>query len=582
METALKILQYVKPYKKRAALAILSMAIHSFLTVFFVRVFQEFVETVISDLAEGEEGLLMLTMIAGLMLAVYFFKGLVYFSQKYNSKYVSQQIMRDIREDLYSHLQKLSLSFFSYHKTGELISRLTNDVRMVEKALVKSTVSFLYKLLTVIGGIGYLFYLNARLAVILLLVIPAVAYAMIKLNRKIRGVSLRAQERIADVSDILQETFSGIKEIKSFVREDYELSRFQKQNQADFKARLKNSQYKALLSPLVEFLSALAFTAVLWYGGLEVMRGNMLPSELIAFFAMLLTIINPVRSLTKINATIQQALAAGSRIFETFEYDDIITTAGGGYRSDSISGRVEFSDVTFSYRNDEIVLKKINLTVEQGEAIALVGPSGAGKSTLVDLIPRFYEVDEGEVLIDDRDVKEYDLAWLREQIGIVPQETVLFGGTIEENIAYGDLEADKEEIIEAARAANAHHFVEEFPEGYQTIVGERGEGLSGGQKQRIAIARALLKDPDILIFDEATSSLDAETEQMVQEALTRLMKNRTTFIIAHRLSTIIDVNNIAVMEEGQLIEKGDHETLMEKDQKYANLYRHQLLREKSS
>ncbi|SDL18907.1 ABC transporter ATP-binding protein [Halarsenatibacter silvermanii] len=581
MDIALRIFEYIKSYKKRAALAVLCMLIHSFVTVFFVRVFQELIETIISGLAEEGEGFTVLTMIAAAMLIVYFIKGVVYYFQKYLSKYVSHRVMLDIRNDLYAHLQRLSLSFYNQHKTGELISRLTNDVKVVQKALIKTTVTFIYKLFTVIGGIIYLLYLNVRLTLFLLIVLPAVAYIIKVFNTKIRRVSRRAQVKIADVSDVIQETVSSMRVIKSFGREDYEYQRFSESNEGDFKARLKGSQYKAMLSPLVEFVASIAFTIILWYGGLEVLRGNMAASELIAFFTMLLAMTGPIKSLSQINAKIQKALAAGERIFETLDYDDIITPPQSGLKPETIEGQVVFDDVSFAYREDERVLKNINLEVEPGEAIALVGPSGAGKSTLVDLIPRFYDPTEGEVRLDGNDVRELDMDWLRANIGIVPQETVLFSGTIQENIAYGNFEAGEKEIKEAARAANAHHFISEFPDGYETRVGERGAGLSGGQQQRVAIARALLKDPKILIFDEATSSLDAESEQMVQDALARLMEDRTTFIIAHRLSTIINVNNIVVLEDGRMIERGDHETLIDRDDKYASLYRNQLLKEQT-
>ncbi len=581
MDIALRIFEYIKLYKKRAALAVLCMLLHSFVTVFFVRVFQELIETIISGLAEEGEGFTVLSMIAAGMVVVYLVKGIVYYFQKYLSKYVAYRVMLDIRNDLFAHLQKLSLSFYNQHKTGELISRLTNDVKVVQKALIKTTVTFIYKLFTVIGGIIYLLYLNFRLTLFLIVVLPLVAYIIKIFNTKIRRVSRRAQVKIADVSDVIQETVSSMRVIKSFGREDYEYQRFADSNREDFKARLKGSQYKAMLSPLVEFVASIAFTIILWYGGLEVLRGNMAASELIAFFTMLLAMTGPIKSLSQINAKIQKALAAGERIFETLDYDDIITPPQSGLKPETIEGRVVFDDVSFAYREDERVLKNINLEVEPGEAIALVGPSGAGKSTLVDLIPRFYDPTDGEVRLDGNDVRELDMDWLRANIGIVPQETVLFSGTIRENISYGNFEAGEEEIKEAARAANAHDFISEFPDGYETRVGERGTGLSGGQQQRVAIARALLKDPKILIFDEATSSLDAESEQMVQDALARLMEDRTTFIIAHRLSTIINVNNIVVLEDGRMIERGDHETLIDHGDKYATLYRNQLLKEQT-
>ena len=579
MDNIRRIYQYVKPYRRRFLLAIICMILHAFLTVFFVRVFQELLEAIISDISIEEGGLVTLSIIAGGLILIYFLKGIIYYGQKYLSKYVSHKVMRDLRNDLYNHLQNLSLSFYNASKTGEIISRVTNDVKVLEDAIVKSTVSFIYETLTIFGGFIYLFYLNYRLTIFLLIIFPLIIFIVLILNKKIRNKSREAQMKIADVSDILQETLAAIRVVKSFGREEHEQERFSEKNQANFEATMKNSQYKAALSPLVEFSSALGFTLVLWFGGLEVMRGTMRPAELIAFFTMLITLSSPLRSVAKINATIQTALAAADRVFETLDRSQIIESPAEAVELEEIRGRVIFDNVSFAYDEEERVLSEIDLDVQPGEAVALVGPSGAGKSTLVDLIPRFYDPTEGRILIDSQDIRNIKLNSLRRQIGIVPQETILFSGTIQDNIAYGNLEAGEEDIRTAARTSNSHEFIQEFPEGYQTEIGERGVGLSGGQQQRIAIARAVLKDPAILIFDEATSSLDARSEKLVQGALKNLMKDRTTFIIAHRLSTVINADRIIVLQKGRIVESGNHETLIKQEGIYFRLFRRRLTEE---
>jgi len=575
MDNIRRIYQYVKPYRRRFMLAIICMILHAFLTVFFVRVFQELLEAIIADISVEEGGLVTLSIIAAGLILIYFLKGIIYYGQKYLSKYVSHKVMRDLRDDLYTHLQNLSLSFYNASKTGEIISRVTNDVKVLEDAIVRGTVSLIYEMLTVIGGFIYLVYLNYRLTIFLVIILPLIILIVLTFNKKIRNKSREVQMKIADVSDILQETLSAIRVVKSFGREEYEQERFSRENQANFEATVKNSQYKAALSPLVEFSSALGFTLVLWFGGLEVMRGTMSPAELIAFFTMLITLGGPLRSVTKVNATIQTALAAADRIFETLDRSQIIESPESAVELDSIRGRVTFENVSFAYEKEK-VLSEINLDVKPGEAVALVGPSGAGKSTLADLIPRFYDPTAGRIMIDNHDIRQVELNSLRRQIGIVPQETVLFSGTIQDNIAYGNLKAGEEAIRAAARASNSHDFIQGLPEGYQTEIGERGVGLSGGQQQRIAIARAILKDPAILIFDEATSSLDAGSEKLVQEALENLMKDRTTFIIAHRLSTVINADRIVVLQQGRIVEAGDHKSLINQEGIYARLFRRQF------
>lgn len=576
MSLAKRVFAYIKPYKGRLTAGIISMLLHSFFTLFFFNVFHNLINTIIEEVSTGEKGLESLSWIALSMILVYFLKGVTNYGQTYLTSYVAQKAVRDIRADLYAHLQSLSLSFYNKNKTGEMISRLTNDVGILENAIVNGAIGVFYQAIVLIAGIFYLVYLNARLSLLLLVMLPVITVIMKNFNIKIRQVSRRVQIKIADISDVIQETLSAVRVVKSFGREEYEYQRFQMENEENFRARIKNAQYDAILSPFIEFIAAIAFTAILWYGGYEVYNGRMNPAALITYFTILLAIAQPLRSLSKLSTTIQQALAASERIFETIDINVHIEEKEDAEVLADVKGKVNFKNVSFAYKEGEEVLKDINLEVKPGEVVALVGPSGAGKTTLVDLIFRFYDPIEGSIYIDDKDIRELKLASLRKHIGIVPQENILFSGTLKDNIAYGDLTAADEEIIAAAKAANAHDFIMDFPDQYETIVGERGVGLSGGQRQRIAIARAILKDPKILILDEATSALDAESEALVQDALEKLMVNRTTFIIAHRLSTIKNADTIVVLDKGRIVEMGDHDSLMSKRGIYCKLYQGQI------
>ncbi|MFW6294576.1 MAG: ABC transporter ATP-binding protein [Halanaerobium sp.] len=573
-----RIFAYILPYKGRLAAGVFSMLVHAFLTVFFVKVFQDLLETIISDIDMGREGMIQLSLVAGMMILVYFLKGVSYYGKTYLVSYVSQKTIRDMRDDLYAHLHNLSLSFYSKNKTGDILSRVTNDVQQLESSMIKTTVGSIDKVFTLVGGILYLVYLNYRLTIFLIIILPFITYVITKFNYKLKKVSRRVQIKIADVSDVLQETLSAVRVVKSFGREEYEFERFSTENQANFRAKMKKTQYGAILTPLVEFLAAISFTAILWYGGYEVMQGRMTAAELIAFFTLLLTISEPLRAITKLSKRMQQLFASAERVFEIMDTEsELREDDENKIELKEVEGEVVYDNVSFAYNRDEVVLKKINLTARPGEIIALVGHSGAGKTTMVDLIPRFFDPIDGRMRLDGHDLRDLKIDSLRNFIGIVPQETILFSGTLRDNIAYGDLEAEDEAIEEAAKAANAHNFIMNFPDGYDTIVGERGVGISGGQKQRISIARAILKNPKILILDEATSSLDSESEALVQEALEHLMENRTTFIIAHRLSTIKNADKIVVLEEGEIVEVGSHKRLLEKQGKYASLYQGQFI-----
>ena len=572
MELMKRVLSYVKPYRKRLAAAIFSMILHSFLTILFIKVFKDLIDTMINNISNTGEGLVKLSWVAVGIIGVFFFKGVAYYGQKYLTSYVAQKAIRDIRNELYDHLQKLSLSFYDEMKTGQIMSRVTNDVGKLQSAIVSGAISLFYKSFTLIGGLGYLFYLSWKLALAVVLIFPAVTYVFIKFNKRIREVSRRVQAKIADITDVLQETITGVRIVKAFGQEDYEYEKFSQENHENFRATMKNTQLSASLTPIVEILASFAFTFVLWYGGYEVIKGNMTPGELLAFFTLLITISDPIKSLSRLTSTIQQALAAADRIFEIMDIDIEIKEKEDAIELEDAKGKIEFKDVCFSYNEEEVVLKDINLVANPGDIVALVGPSGAGKSTLVDLIPRFYEPQSGDILLDNYNIKDLTIASLRDKMGIVPQETILFGGTIKENIAYGSIDRSEEKVIAAAKAANAHEFITEFPAGYETEISERGASLSGGQRQRVAIARAILKDPKILILDEATSALDTESEALVQEALERLMEERTTFVIAHRLSTVLNADKIVVLDEGEIVEIGTHDELLENGGLYSHLY----------
>ncbi|ADO76408.1 ABC transporter ATP-binding protein [Halanaerobium praevalens] len=573
-----RVFKYILPYKGRLAGGVASMLVHAFLTVFFVKVFQDLLETIISDIDMGREGMIQLSLVAGMMIVVYFLKGVSYYGKTYLVSYVSQKAIKDMRDDLYAHLHNLSLSFYSKNKTGDILSRVTNDVKNLESSMIKTTVGTIDKVFTLIGGIIYLVYLNYRLTVFLIIILPLITYVITKFNYKLKKVSRRVQIKIADVSDVLQETLSAVRVVKSFGREEYEFDRFSSENHANFRAKMKKTQYGAILTPLVEFIAAISFTAILWYGGYEVMQGRMTASELIAFFTLLLTISDPLRSITKLSKRLQQLFASAERVFEIMDTEsELREDDQNKIELKKVAGEVVYDNVSFAYNKNEIVLKNINLTANPGEIVALVGHSGAGKTTMVDLIPRFFDPISGRMRLDGHDLRDLQIDSLRDFIGIVPQETILFSGSLRDNIAYGDLEADFEAIQQAAEAANAHGFIMDFPNAYDTIVGERGVGLSGGQKQRVSIARAILKDPKILILDEATSSLDSESENLVQEALENLMEARTTFIIAHRLSTIKNADKIVVVEQGEIMEVGSHQKLLAAQGKYASLYQGQFI-----
>lgn len=567
MKTYLRLLRYLKPYWKQCVGALFGMLVMSICSVLIIPLVAKLSESI------AAKNFPFLNLIIGAAVLLYFFRGVAVYAQVYLMHFAARKVVNDLRIHIYRHLQDLSLDFYSEWRSGEVISRAIDDVRLVQIALISSVSELFPGILTLLGVFGYLFYLNWRLTLLTIVVMPLLAYTITKLGLQMREATKHAQAKIADLASRLQETLVGVRVVKSFAMEQHEIEKFADESEKYFGAAMKQSQVIATQLPLLGFIQALAVVAIVWYGGFEVVSGRLDPSNLIAFFTGIALLADPLTKLGNVNNIVQESLAAAQRVFGIIDIKPTVQEKENAQALAKLQGEVEFKNVSFNYEKDaEHVIQNISLKVKPGEIIALVGPSGAGKSTFVNLIPRFYDATQGEILIDNQNVKDLKLFPLRSQIGIVPQETILFSGTVKANIAYGKIDATDEEIIEAAKAANAHQFISEFKGGYNTVVGERGVKLSGGQRQRIAIARALLKNPKIIIFDEATSSLDTESERLVQDAMDHLMAGRTTFVIAHRLSTVQHAGRIVVLEKGKIVEEGNHETLLARGGLYKKLY----------
>lgn len=566
-----RLISYIKPYMPRLMAAVVCIVLAAAANLYVPWIMKDVIDKVLA-----QKDMLLLNGIALGIVVVFFFRGLFFYGQTYLVSYIAQRVIIDIREELYRHLQRLSLSYYEKRKTGTIMSYITNDVAALQTALIDSLIEMVTEGAILIGSLGTMFFLHWKLSLLTLVTMPVIAQAMKIFGKKLKASGTVMQEKVADITSVLQESISSVRVIKSFVREDYEIERFREQNLLNFRAQMKNTQIMATLTPVVEFLAALGVTCIIWYGGYEVVNGNLTAGALVAFLVYAVNLANPVKRLSRVFGNVQRAMAAAERVFSVLDTKPEIVDKPGAKDLPEIVGNVRFDRVTFEYKPGRAALSEITLEAEQGQMIALVGSSGAGKSTIANLIPRFYEIQSGSIQIDGIDIKDVKLRSLREQIGIVPQETVLFNGTIRDNILYGRLDADETEVVAAAKAANAHEFICAMPKGYDTQIGERGATLSGGQRQRISIARAILKNPRILILDEATSALDTESEKIVQAALDKLMVGRTSFVIAHRLSTILKADAILVMDKGRIVERGSHRELMELGGLYSNLYRIQF------
>ena len=567
-----RLLGYLGPYKGRLIIGLAGRMMASGMFLVLPAVVREVVDTVLANDDMGELNRITL-LLAGAMIVL----TIGSIIGNYHINYVGERIVVDLRRQLYAHLHTLSVKFFTTRRVGELVSRMSSDVTVMRQLLTENLTRLIRHTLTILAGIAIMIVLNWRLAAFILISTPVVAFMGVVVTRFSRRGSLLVRDELANATVVAEEALHNVREVKSFVREDFEANRYNTTIERAFQAALRLLRVRAVVSPTVSLMLVINMILILWYGGREVINDRLSGGELVAFLVYVTIIGQMFSELSWLYTQLQESLGATQRIFELLDTAPDLQDAPGARALDRVEGRITFDDVSFTYDEDEQpVLEDINLDIAPGEIIALVGPSGAGKSTMFNLIPRFYDVTSGALRIDELDVRQVTQASLREQIGIVPQETMLFGGTIRENILYGRLGASEDEMIAAAEAANAHSFIARLPHGYETIVGERGIRLSGGQRQRVAIARAILKDPRILLLDEATSSLDNESEMLVQEALERLMQNRTTVIIAHRLSTVRIAHRIAVLDRGRIVELGTHDALMSEGGLYARLYEMQF------
>lgn len=566
-----RVLAYLSPYRLRLFAAIIGVTLSAGLSLVFPAVIRSVVDSVFEN-----ANLALLDEITLLLLVVFLVRSFAAFVQNYHLNYVGEKIVVDIRQELYAHLQFLSIRFYSDRRVGELVSRISSDVTVVRTILTGNISTLLQQSLTLLGSIVIMFWLNWRLTLFIVVLMPIIVGLGFVLGSAIRRMSTRVQDEIAGATVVAEEVFQNIREVKSFVRENYEINRYNRAIEVAFRAAVRLLTVRSIFGPIIGFFAFGGLALILWFGGREVLDGRLSAGELIAFLIYGLTVAGSFAGLINLYSQFQEALGATKRVFQILDTASDIQDSPAAKDLAHVAGGISMRDLSFSYEEGNEVLSGVNLDINAGEIIALVGPSGAGKSTLFNLIPRFYDPDAGAIAIDGHDIRDLTQRSLRGHIGVVPQETLLFGGSIRENILYGKLDADEEQMIAAAQSANAHDFISALPKGYDTIVGERGVKLSGGQRQRVAIARALLKDPAILLLDEATSSLDNESESLVQDALGKLMRNRTTLIIAHRLSTVRIAHRIAVLDAGRLIELGSHQQLIAQAGLYAKLYEMQF------
>jgi subfamily B ATP-binding cassette protein MsbA len=594
MRNYLKLLKFVKPYLSlffAASICMVFSAIFDGVTLSMIVPLGDkvlankkiiipaklplFLSNFVVKLNNTEPTVLLNYMVVGILL-LFFFKGLFGFLQGYIMSDIGQRVVRDIKLKLYAKLQTLSLEYFTHKRGGELISRVTNDVRLVENAVSYGSTDLIYQTMQVVIFTFFTFFIYFKMALVSFLLLPLISFPILKVGKVLRKLSKRSQEKMADINSILYETIIGTRVVKAFNMEDYEIAKFARVNQDYYKISMKSIKRTLLLNPSTEFLGCIAGIFVFFWGGKEVIAGRLSFGVFGLFLAALLSLIRPFKKLSQVHSLNQQAVAASERIYEVLETNPTVAEKEKPVEFTGFKESIIFGNVWFNH-GEVGVLRGINLEVKKAQMLAIVGLSGTGKTTLVDLIPRFYDPQKGRILIDGIDIRDMSLKSLRSQIGIVTQETILFNDTIKANIAYGNLNASQKDIEEAASRAHAHEFIRNLPLGYETVIGDRGMKLSGGERQRIAIARALLKNPPILILDEATSQLDSEAEAIVQRALDRLIEGRTVFTIAHRLSTVKNAQRIIVLDKGVLVQQGSHSELINSPGLYKRLYQMQEL-----
>ena len=565
--TISRLLQYVKPYKSWLVISMVCMVI-----VASMAGAQAYLVKPLLDEIFFNKDSTMLKLVPLVIMGVFLVKGLFSYSYNYFLQKVGQSIIRDLRNLLYSHIQSLPLSFFQKKPTGELISRILSDVNLIQGAVSNVLVGILKDTCQVIFLIGVIFYQDWRMASIAMISLPLVIYPIVNFGRRHRRLSRGSQQTTAQVSNILYETITGNRIVKAFSMEKYEVSRFAKTLDELFAIVMRNTRIGAISSPLMEVLGGVGISLVVWYGGSQVLADKSTPGTFFSFLTALIMIYQPIKGVSAINNSLQQGIAAAERVFDVLDIQSDVAEKKDAIELPLIKDSIEFTNARFQYDKDTEVLKGINLKVKAGEVLAVVGTSGGGKSTLVNLIPRFYDVSSGSLTIDGTDIRDVTFKSLRDQVGVVTQQTILFNDTVRNNIAYGSLDASEEQIKDAARAAHALGFIQNMPKGFDTVIGESGARLSGGERQRISIARAILKNAPILILDEATSSLDTESEHEVQQAIENLVQSRTTIVIAHRLSTIRNADRIVVIQDGEIVEEGTHDTLLPLEGVYKMLH----------
>lgn len=527
----------------------------------------------------------LLNIMSVMVVVLFLLKGLFVFLQTYLMSDVSQKIVRDVKNMIYRKFQDLSMDFYNRNSTGQLMSRITYDAAVIRDAISSGLADTFYQPIQLIFYAGVLISVKVyfgvpwNIIVVSLVLFPLILYPVVRIGKRLRKISKSSQEKIGDINNMLLETISGIKLVKSFGMEDYELERFKGHNQTFYKLNMKSVKRMKIISPLTESMGVVCVAVILWMAGKSIVSGDLSAGVFTAFLAAIFSMMKPVKKLSNVYGINQQALAAAERIFQLMDEPVTIREKQDAVRLGSFEKGITLEGSSFKY-DKENVLEDVDLTINKGEVVALVGPSGGGKSTLVNLIPRFYDPCQGTVRIDGKDLKDISIRSLRGKIGLVTQETLLFNDSVKANISYGHEGIDEEQLVRVAKAANAHRFIKDFPDGYDTVIGERGLKISGGQRQRIAIARAVYKNPPILIFDEATSQLDTESEKLVQEAIENLIKGRTVIVIAHRLSTIKHADKIVVLDKGGIIDSGPHEELLNRNHLYKKLYEMQFMDER--
>ena len=563
-----KIFKYARPYTKSLIFAFICLTLTSLVNLVLPLIVRNMINAVVilkdSQILDGLAWDLFFIIILQAVFAV---------THNYVFGFVGHRMTTDFRIEFFSHIQSLSLRFFQERRVGEILSRMNNDISVIQNALISIPVALLRQSITLIGAMAIILYLNWKLTGLILLILPPLMIFARVFGKRLRLFSEKLQDQVAQAVVVLEEVASSIKIVKSFTRENYERERFKKEIETAFERAVDKLKISSFFGPFILGLTFMVSAVLIWYGGYQVMSGVTTPGELAAFFLYALIVAGPIGTFVRLYTQIQEASGAIRRVYEILDTAPAIDNPENPIFLKNITGRIQFENVSFGYRQEFKILHNISFDVQPGQTVALVGPSGAGKSTVIKLLHRFFDVSQGSIRLDEHDIRSLDRKSFLNQIALVPQETLLFGGTVKENILYGKLDATDQELEDAARKANAHDFIVDLENGYETIVGEKGAKLSGGERQRIAIARAILKDPKILVLDEATSSLDNRSEALIQEAVEKLMEGRTTFIVAHRLSTIHKADQIIVLEKGRVVETGQHEKLMNNKNLYYNLYK---------